>query len=114
MVTVMGHESSYQFGFSYFNPDAVPQSGTLDDLLKTGQSNVWKLAPDGKGASYVEGVRVTCESTENGLRVSIDSEEWIKTLFGSRPKSVRFETNGTQLKRRKTDVNVDYERPSLK
>lgn len=108
MVTVKGDDATYQLGFSYFNPDAFPQSGTFDELLSTGQANVWELEADGSGASYVEGVRVNCQSEGNALRITIDNKKWVKELFGGAPKSVRFEIGGTQLKAAKVDVNVAY------
>jgi len=109
MVTVKRGDASYQLGFSYFNPDAVPQSGTLTKLLATGQANVWKRAADGNGASYVKGVRVTCNLAGKHLRIMLDNEKWTKELFGDRPMYVRFETSGTQLKRGKTVVKVVYQ-----
>ncbi len=108
MVTVKGDDATYQLGLSYFNPDAFPQSGTLDELLTTAQANVWKLEADCSGASYVDGVRVNCDSEEDALRITIDNKRWVNKLFGREPKSVRFETNGTQLKAGKTEVNVEY------
>jgi hypothetical protein len=114
MVTVKNNGATYQFGFSYFNPDAFPQSGTFDKLLKTGQANVWRLEADGNGASYVDGVRVNCDSKGNALRITINNEKWVKKLFGRAPKTVRFETSGAQLKASKVDVNVEYTTDSRK
>ncbi|KAA5538659.1 hypothetical protein FYK55_27135 [Roseiconus nitratireducens] len=110
MVTVKGGDSTYQFGFSYFNPVARPQSGTFDELLAAGQANVWKLKADGRGASYVDGVAVTCDSEGDALRITIDSDDWVEKLFGQTPKSVKFETSGTQLKAGKIDVDVRYKK----
>jgi hypothetical protein len=114
MVTVKGDDATFQLGFSYFNPDAFPQSGTFDELLSTGQANVWELEADGSGASYVEGVRVNCQSEGNALRITIDNKKWVKELFGGAPKSVRFEISGTQLNARKVDVNVTYKMAAKK
>ncbi len=108
MVTVKGSDTTYQLGFSYFNPDAFPQSGTFDELLSTGQANVWAIEADGSGASYVDGVRVNCRSEGNALLITIDNRKWLKELFAHAPQSLRFETSGTQLQAGKADVNVAY------
>jgi hypothetical protein len=108
MVTIKGDDATYQLGLSYFNPDAFPQSGTLDQLINTGQANVWKLEADGSGASYIDGVQVNCDTEGNTLLITIDDKKWIKKLFGHSPKSVRFETSGTQLNVAKVGVNVVY------
>jgi len=114
MVTINGDDAKYQVGLSYFNPDAIPQSGSFDQLLATGQADVWKLEADGNGASYVEGVRVNCESKGDTLRITVENKAWIKRLFGKEPKSVRFETSGTQLKASKTDVIVEYKMDAMR
>lgn len=108
MVTVKRGETSYQLGFSHFNPVPDPQSGSLARLLETGQSDVWKLDADGTGASNVDGKSVTCRAARDHLEIVLDSEAWTKKLFADRPKTVQFETSGTQLKRTKTTVKVDY------
>lgn len=110
MVTVKNGDKSYQIGFSYFNPFGKPRTGTFKDLLVNGQANVWELSGD--GASYVEGVDVTCDTVGDGLRIAVSDEKWIKKQFAGKPKTLSFETTGSLLKQGKTEVKVAYKKAS--
>src|SRR5690606_27262698 len=68
----------------------------------------WKLAADG-ARTYVQGVHVTCRPARDHLLIVLRGKAWTKELFGDRPTTVQFETDGTQLTRTKTMVRVDYE-----
>ena len=111
MVTIKRGIVSYQIGFSYFNPDSMPESGSLAELLATGQSDVWKRSADAESGSVVEGLRVTCTATRKHLRISLDNTKWTVELFCDKPESVTFETGGTQLEHTKTIIEVAYKPP---
>jgi WD40 repeat protein len=108
MVTVKSGDETYQLGFSYFNPDPMVSVGTFLDLLNAGQSNLWLLDPNGNGASYVSDVGVKRTVVGNGLQFAIVDKKWTERLFKDKPKFLRFETDGTQLKHTEQDVPVEY------
>jgi WD40 repeat protein len=90
-VKVTNNGKSYSFGFSLFKRrDQKPASGTLQELLNAGQSNLWGTNKDG-GASAIEGdVRVSAEG--NNVVITIDDTKLRAQLFSSRPPVVEFES----------------------
>ncbi len=106
MVTIKTETEIYQLGFSYFNPGGPSQEGSFADLLFAGQTDLWKLGTD--SASSVDGVKVKATVDSNRLRITVVDKEWTERLFEKKPKSLQFETTGTQLGKSKKDVVVKY------
>jgi len=90
----------------------MPEGNTRCRILASGNESPGVVDPTGRlqtGATYVDGVRVTCRPALDHLQIVVNNKAWTKELFGDKPETVQFETGGTQLKRAKTTVTVDYQ-----
>ncbi len=77
---------SYAFGFSLFTKkDARAQSGSLQQLIEWGQSNLWRL--EDSGGRIVSGADVRTEVTKRGLQISVSQGKALKYLLSTRPQT---------------------------
>ena len=107
MVNLKAGKTKYEVGFSYFNPGGVEAAGKFQDLLNAGQCDVWEISPNGEGGSTT-GAQAKCRRDGNRLKITVDGGNWTEKLFADQPKTVVFESGGSQLKSDKTEVKVKY------
>ena len=103
-LNIISGKETFQLGFTYFNPNAIKQSGSFADLLRAGQNDIWKI--DASGGTNVGSLNATTDGTH--LNFSITDKVWIGRLFSDRPKTIIFETGGVQLKPDRQEVTVKY------
>ena len=102
-------KAHYQIGFSYFNPNARPQSGTLRQLLDVGQSDVW-LVDDSLNALRC-GVQVDLTLSEGVVTLRISDPKAVHELFIEHPERISYKIGGTQMRYTTGDVPVHYAKP---
>ena len=98
----------HDFGFYLFKrPGARPDSGSLADLLRTGQRSVWEPKPTG-GARVVREARVDVTPADSGVLVSITDPWTLNLVFGARPVTgtIFLKSPGTPLQR--TSIRFAY------
>lgn len=80
--------NEYRFGFALFKLSGLPpQKGGLEDLLRFGQSDLWMMNPDGRGASVIHDVRIRTEPHgTNQILVLIEGRRYVEMLVSSRPE----------------------------
>ena len=98
------------FGFSLFKaPGQTPKEGTLSDLLRVGQANMWEAQPD-NGGRLLPNVAVTARPTESDSAVAIqlNSAAFVRQLRATRPASVEVVTRAPFAVDQRYTVLVEY------
>ena len=90
-VTVQNDERKYAFGFYLWKRSgAVPQSGTLSELIKAGQASVFGRNSAGR-FEIIREAGIKLKLAEDRLVVLIRGRENVERLFSSHPSEVTFE-----------------------
>lgn len=115
VIGIAAGESQYEVGFSLFKfPGSHEAHGSLDDLLKAGQLNVWKVTPDG-GAAVVPGATVTASVRDSLVILRLADSDLVRTLFASRPSRVRVKSRTPESSETTKEMEVQYQdaRPAV-
>ncbi len=96
----------YGLGFLLFDhPHATPNEGTLSELIRAGQTNLWSLH-DRRAIRH--GAAVQVEVADNGLVIRLENPVIVQELFGSRPPRVTLVVQGPGSPRNSEPVTVNY------
>ncbi len=112
LVEVSLMEQKFEFGYTKWNPPPDKQanskgSGSLQELLRRGQVNIWKNGRYVKGAHGISAAR-----KGEGVAIRLTEPEFLKALLGEKPKQVVLESVGSASGRTKETVEVSYQRDS--
>lgn len=108
-VTGLTEGRKYSLGFSryQFTRSVGIYSGTLDDLLRAGQSTFWLETEEG-GMRADTAVDVAVERETGQIVVSLGDSLLIRRLFSSRPDSMSFWTSYPGTPRTEHTVPIRY------
>jgi hypothetical protein len=89
-VTVKNEGREYTFGFYLWKRrDASPGSGSLSDLISTGQKSLFERAQS-RLMTIVRDADVKVKASGDGVVISLRSSKDLKRLFSSKPTEVVF------------------------
>jgi hypothetical protein len=90
-LNVENNGTKYAFGFYLWkHAGAKPQSGSLSDLIKAGQTSVFGRTPEGMNR-IIRDAGIKSKLDKNMLVITIHGQKNIERLFSARPSEVTFE-----------------------
>lgn len=105
-VEIKQAEARYRIGFTYFNPNGKPKSGTLQQLLDVGQSDVWLV--DASLNTIRCGVQVDSAVSNGHLTLRIADPKAVQQLFIEHPDQISYTVGGKQMRYKTGNVPVHY------
>jgi len=110
MVKVYTGTDEYEFGYSKFSGRSGKRNGTLSDLVASGQNDLWRYDPKEQSATVLcprpKLLRTLVKG--GGLLIELNDEEWIKRMFGTKPKLIEFHIRGVLQKHELLRVPIKY------
>jgi len=101
-VSLLGKE--YELGYSHFKaPNSNEEQGNLQELLLSGQVNVWDNGRYVKGTGGVSAKRVG-----SGVAIRLTEPEFLAAFRDERPEQVLMRTHGYMLNKKDETVQVTY------
>lgn len=111
-VTLRLKDETYQVGFSRFcfRPKGK-NVGTFEQLIASGQVNIWKVNADNTASQEQSLKGVTAKQQGDGLLIQLTEPKLLAQLLAQKPATVGFESiYGSYLPpSHEEDVRVDYE-----
>jgi hypothetical protein len=99
--------SYYQIGFTQWKfGSAKPSAGSLQELLRSGQSNLWKS--DGTNGTMINTVDVTTELVGKQLIVHITGDDVIRQIFTQQTPIVQFTIHTPYERERQQIVPITF------
>jgi hypothetical protein len=113
----------YSVGFQLFKfPGSAPASGSFEDLLRAGQSDVAEIIPAAPNASreprppsggrVIQGIRPHLSGERDQLIVELTDKNMIARIFATRPRVVLLETVSPYSKYQAMKVPIHYGDPA--
>jgi hypothetical protein len=110
IVVVPLDDGVYKFGFNRFCFQPRAKSvGTFEQLLATGQVNIWKENPDGSFSVQEDLRGVKAKRHGNGLLVELIEPRLLEKFLARRPAIVHFTTGYALYPQKDQEVKVVYD-----
>ena len=97
---------NYEFGFSQFKGGDKEERGTMQELLKKGQVDLWKL--ENGGGEVLEKYRVSVSYNQPHIVIQIKDKDALKLLFAKKPKNYSLEVFGFKNKGNIKKLAIEY------
>ena len=104
----LGVINEYEFGFSLFKSSEIEQTGTIKELIKYGQINMWKIDED--GAEILEGYKIKVTYSPKQIKIHVSDKKTFDLLFKNKPKTFYIFITGFKLTCKSRSNIIKYQK----
>ena len=100
--------NEFEFGFSIFKGSQKEKTGTIEELIKDGQVNLWTI--DETGGEVLEGHTFQVSYSAKEIKIIISEEKTFKLIFEHQPKTFFIHITGFKLTCKSRSNIINYKK----
>ena len=97
---------SYEFGYSLFKGGDRQERGSIFDLFKKGQVDLWKIDKD--GGEVLDKYQVLVFYKQPHIVIQIKDKEALKLLFANKPQNFSLQVFGFKTGAHAPKLEIEY------